>query len=196
MVGPKTADQLNQVGIVYISTLSQMPVRILESMFGKSGIILWQKANAIDNTPIEPYSERKSISTEMTFESDTIDMKLLRSHIIKMVEELAFKLRAEEFLTGCVTIKLKYSNFDTETKQCSIPFTSSDKTLIAKGNELFDSLYQRRMLIRLIGVRFSHLVRGNYQISLFDNPIKDINLCLAMDRLRKKFGEDKLGRAV
>jgi DNA polymerase IV len=196
MVGAKTADQLNQVGIVYISTLSQMPVQILESMFGKSGIVMWQKANAIDNTPIEPYSERKSISTEMTFETDTIDIKMLRSHMIKMVEELAFKLRSEEFLTGCITVKLKYSNFDTETKQNAIAFTSSDKILIAKATDLFDKLYERRMLIRLIGVRLSNLVRGNYQISLFDNPIKDINLCLAMDRLRKKFGEDKLGRAV
>jgi DNA polymerase IV len=195
-IGPQTGNYLNSLGIVRIATLAEMPIKVLQSLFGKNGIEIWERANALDDAPVVPFSERKSISTETTFEIDTIDVKMLRSQIIKMVEELAFKLRSEEFLTGCVTVKLKYSNFDTVSKQSSIPLTSSDKVLMIKTTELFDKLFERRMLIRLVGVRFSNLVRGNYQISLFDNPIKDINLCLAMDRLRKKFGEDKLGRAV
>jgi DNA polymerase IV len=195
-IGPQTGNYLNSLGIVRIATLAEMPIKVLQSLFGKNGIEIWERANALDDAPVVPFSERKSISTETTFEIDTIDVKMLRSQIIKMVEELAFKLRAEEFLTGCVTVKLKYSNFDTVTKQSSIPLTSSDKILIVKTTELFDKLFEKRMLIRLVGVKFSNLVRGNYQISLFDNPIKDINLCQAMDKLKKKFGEDKLGRAV
>lgn len=196
MIGRKTAEQLHQVGVVDVRTLSVMPVKVLESMFGKSGIILWQKANAIDNTPIEPYSERKSISTETTFEADTIDIKMLKATLLKMVEELTFNLRQENFLTGCLTVKIKYSNFDTETKQCSFAYTSSDATLMEKVTELFDKLYNKRMLIRLVGVRLSHLVHGNYQISLFDNPKKTINLYEAMDKIRSKYGTDAVQRAI
>jgi len=196
MLGRKTAEQLQQVGVVDVKTLSAMPVKILESMFGKAGPVLWQRANGIDHTPVEPYSERKSISTETTFESDTIDVKMLRAKMLKMVEELCFSLRKENFLTGCITVKLRYSNFDTQTKQCSFLYTSSDEFLMDKVTNLFDKLYNKRMLVRLIGVRLSDLVHGNYQISLFDDPKRTINLYQAMDKIRAKHGEHILGRAV
>lgn len=196
MVGKKTAEQLQQVGIVDVKTLSEMPVRVMESMLGKNGIILWQRANAIDPTPIEPYSERKSIGTETTFEQDSIDVKMFRATLLKMVEELCFDLRKENFLTGCLTVKVKYSNFDTETKQCSFAYTSSDAALMEKVTELFDKLYTRRMLVRLIGVRLSNLVHGSYQITLFDDPKKTINLYAAMDKIRLKYGSDAVGRAL
>lgn len=196
MVGKKTAEQLHQVGITDIRTLSAMPVRVMESMLGKNGIILWQRANAIDHTPIEPYSERKSISTETTFEQDSIDVKMFRSHLLKMVEDLCFDLRKENFLTGTLTVKLKYANFDTETKQCTFAYTSSDAVLMEKVTELFDKLYNRRMLVRLIGVRLSNLVHGSYQITLFDDPKKTINLYAAMDKIRLKYGSDAVGRAL
>ncbi|MDB5272202.1 MAG: dinB [Chitinophagaceae bacterium] len=195
MIGRKTAEQLQQVGVVDVKTLSVMPVKILESMFGKNGPVLWQRANGIDYTPVEPYSERKSISTETTFETDTIDVKMLRTKMLKMVEELGFSLRKENFLTGCLTVKLRYSNFDTQTKQCSFLYTSSDELLMDKVTDLFDKLYNKRMLVRLIGVRLSDLVRGNYQISLFDDPKRTINLYQAMDKIRAKHGQHILGRA-
>lgn len=196
MIGKKTAEQLQQVGVVDVQTLGAMPVRVMESMFGKNGIVIWQRANAIDPTPIEPYSERKSIGTETTFEQDSIDVKMFRSRLLKMVEELCFDLRKENFLTGCLTVKLKYSNFDTETKQCSFAYTSSDEALMEKVTELFDKLYNRRMLVRLIGVRLSNLVHGSYQITLFDDPKKTINLYAAMDKIRLKYGSDAVGRAL
>lgn len=196
MIGRKTAEQLQQVGVVDVKTLSAMPVKILESMFGKAGPMLWQRANGIDHTPVEPYSERKSISTETTFETDTIDVKMLRGKMLKMVEELCFSLRKENFLTGCLTVKLRYSNFDTQTKQCSFLYTSSDEFLMEKVTDLFEKLYNKRMLVRLIGVRLSDLVHGNYQISLFDNPKRTINLYQAMDKIRAKHGEHILGRAI
>lgn len=196
MVGRKTAEQLKQVGVVDVKTLSAMPVKILESMFGKMGPLLWQRANGIDYTPVEPYSERKSMSTETTFETDTIDIKMLREKLLKMVEELGFALRKENFLTGCVTVKIRYSNFDTQSKQCSFLYTSSDEFLMEKVTGLFDKLYNKRMLVRLVGVRLSDLVRGNYQISLFDDPQRSINLYQAMDKIRAKHGEHILGRAI
>lgn len=196
MVGKKTGAYLNSLGIVDVATLSAMPVKILESLLGKSGIVLWQRANAIDDTPVIPYSERKSISTETTFEADTIDVNMIRKVLIKMVENLGFNLRKDRWLTGCVTIKLKYSNFDTVTRQLSIPYSASDDILIKTAQELFDKLYNRRMLIRLVGVRFSHLVRGNHQITLFDDSLRQMNLCAALDKIRGKYGIDAVGRAV
>jgi DNA polymerase-4 len=196
MIGRKTAEQLQQVGVVDVKTLSAMPVKILESMFGKNGPVLWQRANGIDHSPVEPYSERKSISTETTFETDTIDLKMLRATLLKMVEELGFGLRKENFLTGCLTVKIRYSNFDTQTKQCSFLYTASDEFLMNKVTDLFDKLYNKRMLIRLIGVRLSDLVRGNYQTNLFEDPKRTIHLYQAMDKIRAKYGQHILGRAM
>jgi DNA polymerase-4 len=113
-----------------------------------------------------------------------------------MVEKVAFQLREQKKLTSCVTVKIRYANFDTETKQVHIPYTSSDHILLRTVQELFDKLYSRRMLIRLVGVRLSNLVQGNHQINLFDDTEEDINLYEAMDFIKHKHGVDKLIRAT
>jgi DNA polymerase-4 len=113
-----------------------------------------------------------------------------------MTEKLAFQLRAEDKVTACVTVKIRYSNFDTHTTQSRIPYTACDHTLIARAKELFDKLYNRRLLIRLIGVRFSHLVGGGYQINLFEDSEETIRLYQAMDKLRNRFGEGAVRRAA
>jgi len=105
-------------------------------------------------------------------------------------------LREQKKLTSCITVKIRYSNFDTETKQIHIPYTSSDHVLLGKVLELFDKLYNRRMLIRLVGVRLSNLVHGNQQINLFDDTEEDINLYEAMDFIKHKHGVEKLVRAT
>ncbi len=195
MVGDKTAQFLIDMGVRTVKVLRDMPVKMLEHAFGKNGIILWKKANAVDDTPVVPYSDRKSISTECTFEQDTIDVKHLKTILTAMVEKIAFKLREEAKLTACVTVKIRYSNFDTETKQRRIPYTSADHTLIKTAQELFEQLYTRRMLIRLIGVRFSSLVHGNYQINLFEDTEEGIHLYQAMDRMKSKYGSETIVRA-
>jgi DNA polymerase-4 len=157
---------------------------------------LWNKAHGIDDTPVVSYTEQKSISTESTFETDTIDVKRLKSILIAMVEKVAFQLREQKKLTSCITVKIRYSNFDTETKQIHIPYTSSDHIILRVTQELFDKLYNRRMLIRLVGVRLSNLVQGNHQISLFDDTEEDINLYEAMDFIKHKHGVEKLVRAT
>src|SRR5579859_32390 len=176
MVGKQTAAFLYDMGVRTVATLREMPLKFLISALGKNGISLWNKAHGIDNSPVVPFSEQKSISTESTFESDTIDVKKLKSILIAMVEKVAFQLREQKKLTSCITVKIRYSNFDTETKQIHIPYTSSDHILLRTVLELFDKLYNRRMLIRLVGVRLSNLVAGNQQISLFDDTEEDINL--------------------
>jgi DNA polymerase-4 len=141
-------------------------------------------------------SGRKSLSTEETYDKDTTDLSKLRSTLIAMTEKLAYQMRDESKLTSCITVKIRYSNFDTHTTQARIAYTSCDHTLISKVKELFEKVYQRRMLIRLIGVRFSHLVGGAYQIDMFDDSEQMIKLYQAMDKLKKKYGDDTIQRAI
>ncbi|MGM8363751.1 DNA polymerase IV [Flavobacterium sp. ARAG 55.4] len=196
MVGDKTFQLLSRIGIRTIQTLSEMPVEVLQQMIGKNGIELWKKANGIDNNPVEPYSERKSISTEHTFTQDTIDIPKLKRLLLGMVEKLAFQLRSEEWLTSTVVIKIRYANFDTETKQCRVQYTSADHILTKIVTDLFDKLYQRRMRLRLIGIRFSGLVRGSYQIDLFEDTGEMLALYAAMDKMKTRYGFDAVMRCA
>ena len=195
MVGAKTYQLLRNMGVEKISTLQQMPCELVQQVLGENGATIWRKANGIDNSPIIPYSERKSISTERTFDKDTIDVNGLKGLLIGMTEKLAFQLRSEGKLTSCVTVKIRYSDFNTYTMQVRIPYTSLDHVLIDKVKGLFDKLYQKRMLIRLVGIRFSHLVQGGYQYNLFENTDEKIKLYQAMDGIRTRFGKDKINRA-
>jgi DNA polymerase-4 len=195
-IGEKTYPLLRSMGVATIDTLSHIPLEMMERVMGKSGIILWERANGIDTTPVRQYSESKSVSTETTFEQDTIDIIRMKEILVKMVEKIAYELREGQKLTACVTVKIRYSNFDTNTTQQQIPYTAFDHVLIPIVKELFDKLYQRRMLIRLIGVRFSKLVPGSQQIDLFEDSVEMINLYQAMDRIRGKYGKQIIRRAI
>jgi DNA polymerase-4 len=195
MAGPKTTELLRQMGVVKIKTLSEIPVEMMENLMGKPGIELWRRANGIDESPVVPYSEQKSISTESTFESDTIDIRFLQAKLVQMTEKIAFELRQQNKLTGCVTVKIRYSDFNTVTKQCTIAYTALDHLLLQTVKELFSKLYDRRLLVRLIGVRFTHLVPGNYQISLFDDTDDLIRLYQEIDKLNGRFGRYLVMRA-
>lgn len=196
MVGDKTYQLLRGMGVMWIRTLQEMPMALLQQVLGDNGSVIWRKAQGIDNSPVVPYSERKSISTERTFEQDTIDVKMLKGLLIGMTEKLAYQLRSEQKLTACVTVKIRYSDFNTYTMQARIPYTSLDHILIDKVKELFDKLYQKRMLIRLIGIKFSHLVQGGHQYNLFDQTPEQIQLYMAMDKIRKRYGDEAVARAV
>lgn len=195
-IGEKTYRLLRSMGIATIDTLGHMPPEMMEKVLGQNGLMIWKKANGIDTTPVIPYSERKSISTETTFEQDTIDIHMINELLVRMVEKIAFTLRKKQKLTSCVTLKIRYSNFDTHTIQQRIGYTSFDHVLIPIAKELFRKLYQRRMLIRLVGVKFSHLVTGVQQIDLFDQTPELINLYQAVDRMRLRYGRKSVVRAV
>lgn len=173
-----------------------MPIELMERVLGQNGGVIWKKAQGIDNTPVIAWSERKSISTERTFEKDTTDVKKLRSILVAMAENLAYQLRNGNKLTACITLKIRYSDFQTFTKQKRVPYTSLDSTIIETVLDLFDRMYERRVLIRLIGVRLSNLVYGTYQIRLFEDSEKIIKLYQAMDRMRNRFGKEAVKRAV
>lgn len=195
MVGPETFQLFSRLGVKTIKTLSEMPVDVLQELVGKNGNTLWKKAHGIDETPVIPYSERKSISTENTFSQDTIDIQNIKSVMSGMVEKLCYQLRHEKWLTSTVSVKIRYANFDTETKQCRIPYTSADHTLLRYVLELFNKVYTRRMRIRLIGVRFTGLVHGLHQMDLFEDTEELISLYQTMDHLKDRFGPSSVGRA-
>ncbi len=195
MVGAKTFELFSRLGIKTIQTLSEMPVEVLQQLVGKNGSVLWQKAHGIDESLVIPYSERKSISKENTFSQDTIDIQNIRSLLSGMVEQLAFQLRTEKWLTSTIVVKIRYSNFDTETKQCRIPYTSADHTLLKYVLELFKKGYTRRMRIRLIGVKFTGLVQGCHQMNLFEDTEELISLYQTMDKIKNRFGAASVGRA-
>lgn len=195
MVGAKTAELLRCMGVETIEVLSRIPVEMMVNLLGKNGMELSRRANGIDETPVIPYHEQKSIGTENTFETDTIDIHFLHRELVRMTESIAFELRQNDKLAGCITVKIRYSDFQTITRQCAIPYTASDHILLAKAKELFDKLYDRRLLVRLIGVRFSNMVAGNYQIHLFDDTQEDIRLYQSIDSIKQQFGEGLLVRA-
>jgi DNA polymerase-4 len=196
MIGPATYKLLRSMGIDRIETLGRMPPEMLRHAMGKNGLELWRRANGIDLSPVEPYTERKSISSERTFEQDTGDMKMLMGLVVKMTEKLAYQLRAKEKLTGCITVKIKYSDFDTRTLQKTVPYTSFDHLLIPIAKELLTRLYTRRVMIRLIGVKLSHLVSGAPQLDLFEDTPQQVQLYRALDYVRHRYGAGAVGRAV
>ena len=195
-IGEKTNSTLQKMGISKIETIQNMPLLAMQKVLQENGATIWRKANGIDKSPIEPFTEQKSMSKETTFDKDTTNAELLQNMLVAMIDTLAFDLRKLQKVAGCITIKLKYSDFQTHTFQASIPYTASDHVLLQKATELFQKNYNRRVLIRLIGVKFSNLVSGFNQINLFDDTEEKINLYNALDKIRLRFGENAIGKAV
>lgn len=195
MIGAVTAESLRNLGVYQVKQLQQMPLQMVSSVLGKNGKTIWEYANGIDKRPIVPFSERKSISLERTFNTDTIDNRFLKDTITAMGDHLAYQLRREDKLTGCVAVKLRYTDFTTETKQLRIPYTSADHKIKPVLQELFDKIFNRRILVRMIGVKFSNLVGGHYQINLFDDDSKTLDLYKAMDQMKERFGPKAVVRA-
>lgn len=194
-VGEKTAHLLRSMGVMRIHTMQELPIELMQRLLGEHGPVLWRKANGIDDSPVIPWHERKSISTERTFERDTIDVVKLRGMLTAMAESLAFQLRKGQKLTSCVAVKVRYADFETHTKQQRIGYTACDHIILPIIHELFRTAYDRRQRIRLIGVRFSHLVGGGHQMDAFTDTAEAMNLYQAMDKVRKRFGDRTVMRA-
>lgn len=194
-LGEKTFTKLSDMGIKRILHLSQVHPDMMTAVLGKNGLVLLNKAKGIDHSPVVPYSEQKSLGTQCTFKADTIDVAAINNLLTSMVVDLAFDLRQKQKLTACITITIRYSNFEDVTKQAMIPYTSLDTVLIAKAKELFKLVYSKRMLLRLVGVRLSHLVSGFEQMSLYSASQEQYSLCQAMDKIRARFGVNAITRA-
>ena len=196
MLGEKTCQKLYQYGIEKIADLKRTDIRFLETIFGRAGRSIWEKANGLDDSEIIPHSDRKSISTETTFDKNIVDKKTLENVLVSMTEELAFKLRKENKLTSCLAIKIRYANFETHTLQEKIALTSADHILIPGIKNLLARAWNQSRPIRLIGVKLSQLCSGNYQINLFEDNEERLNLYNALDKINFKYGEKTVCRAA
>ncbi|HZH96848.1 MAG TPA: DNA polymerase IV, partial [Flavisolibacter sp.] len=195
MVGKQTQHQLHTLGIHTIGQLAATPINDLEGVFGKWGKRLWEKANGIDTNPVETYSEQKSISHETTFNEDSNDLVFLHTELVKLTEETAYDLRQEDKLTGCVSVKLRYSDFTTVSKQEVIDYTALDDVLLAKVKDLFGRLHKKGEKVRLLGVRFSHLIPMTVQMNLFHNAEEKLELFKTVDGIKNKFGSGAVMKA-
>jgi DNA polymerase-4 len=195
-VGEKTYMSLRNMGVEKILTVQQMPQTMLQKVMGEHGKSIWQKANGIDDSLVVPYTEQASMSKETTFQIDTTDVEKLKNVLTSMVFELGFQLRKANKVAGTVTLKLRYSDFKTYTFQSSLSYTASDHILLDKVLELFRKNYSRRVLIRLIGVKFSKLVGGKTQIDLFSDTQEMLNLYESLDKIRLRFGDKAILRAA
>ncbi|MDP9230219.1 MAG: DNA polymerase IV [Bacteroidota bacterium] len=195
-VGKQTEIQLKNFGIHTIEQIAGTKPDILEKEFGKWGLVLWYKAHGIDTGIVETYYEQKSVSRENTFDKDSTDLNFLNSELVRLTEKTAYDLREEEKLTGCVTVKIRYKDFETTSRQEVIDYTALDDLLIEKVKNLFTRLYKKGQAVRLIGVRFSHLIPFTMQMSLFDNSEEKLQLYQAIDNIKNQFGTSSITKAV
>ncbi len=196
MIGAKTFSYLQKIGLAKIADIQALEKSYCIELLGKQGSYLWNKANGIDLSPVEPYHEQKSISSETTFETDILDLRLIQDILTSISEKLVFSIRKKNKLTGCVTIKIRYAGFETHTQQISIPYSAADHEIIEAAHLLFSQHYQKGRPIRLIGLKLSDLISGSYQIRLFDVKPEIHDLYKTMDDIRIKFGTKAIHRAT
>jgi len=194
-VGEHTYLALQELGIHHIRDINNFTADELEKRFGKYGFELWNKAQGIHTSEVVPYHEAKSVSTENTFEENKTDMNFLMSELVRMTEKIAYELRQDNKTAGCIAVKIRYPDFETTSRQTSIPYTFYDDELIPKAKELFHKLYRRGQPIRLLGVRLSELTDEAVQTNLFENLEKKTELYKAIDDVKNRFGRSSVTKA-
>lgn len=195
-VGKQTEQHLKSYGIYTIEDIAKTPVEHLEKIAGKWGEALWHKAHGRGSAEIATDWEQKSMSHENTFDTDYTDTDFLHKELVRLTEKTAYSLREDEKMTGCVTVKIRYSDFETTSRQETVDYTALDDILIAKVKDLFAKSYQKGRPVRLLGVRFSQLIPITLQMSLFENNVEKLNLYKAVDEIKGRFGTKLLTKAV
>jgi DNA polymerase-4 len=194
-VGEQANKILNYHGIKFIRDIHESTPENLEKLLGKWGHELWNKAQGNHTSVITEYREAKSISKENTFFENVLDVEILMAEIVRMVEKVCFELRKEEKVTGCVTIKLRYPDFETTSRQASIPYTSADDEIIPVAKALFHKLYKKGKPVRLLGVRLSNFSEDSVQANLFHDAERKNSLYKSLDDVKNRFGRNSVNRA-
>lgn len=194
-VGKQTEQQLKNFGLYKIEDIARTPLEVMERYVGKWGESLWNKAHGIGNADIDTEWEQKSMSHENTFDRDYTEVDFLHAELVRLTEKTAYGLREDEKLTGCVTVKIRYSDFETTSRQETIDYTALDDMLIAKVKDLFNKSYQKGRPVRLLGVRFSQFIPFTMQMSLFDNNVEKLQLYKAVDDIKNQFGSKLVTKA-
>ncbi len=194
-VGEHTNEVLKAMGIVTIKDISEKTQEELEEKLGKWGIDLWYKSQGIHKGEVSSYHEAKSISSEHTFNENKSDKEYLHSELVRLTEKISFELREDGKVAGCVAVKIRYHDFETVSRQTTIPYSCADDEIIPIVKELFDKLYKKGEPVRLLGVRLSELTNDAIQTNLFDDVEKKTGLYKAIDNVKNRFGKNSLNRA-
>lgn len=193
-VGESLQQTLKQMGIISIGDLQQQSEKELEQRLGKIGADLYKRAKGEHYGTVRQYYEAKSISSENTFHEDTTDTAFLMRQLVRLTEKIGFELRADGKMCTCVAIKIRYENFETHTRQTTIPATDFDHELISTSRDLFHKAYQKGRKVRLLGVRLGSLTNLPGQGNLFENKASFNNLYKAIDNVKDRFGKKSLKR--
>ena len=194
-VGDHTYEVLRSMGINTIKDVSERTKEDLEDRLGKWGIDLWYKSQGIHHGEVSQYHEAKSVSSENTFDENKKDTRFLKSELVRLTEKIAFELRQDGKVAGCVAVKIRYPDFETSSRQTTIPYTCADDEIIPVVKELFDKLYRKGEPIRLLGVRLSELTNDAIQTNLFDDVERKNDLYKAIDNVKNRFGKNLITRA-
>jgi DNA polymerase IV len=194
-IGAQTYQVLKEIGVYTIRDLSEQPIELLGKKLGKYGQELWYKSRGIHDGEVVPYHEAKSISTENTFEENISDREALLSELVRMTEKVAFELRQDNKTCGCIAVKIRYPDFETTSRQVTIPYTFYDDEMISQAKDLFDKLWRKDKPVRLLGVKLSELTNEAVQTNLFENIGKKTELYKAIDDLKNRFGKYSITKA-
>lgn len=203
MLGRKTAPKLYNMQIKTIGDLAKTNKELLSKKFGKHGIMMWEYANGIDNTPVNYIKEKpKCIGNSVTLPQDISSIEKLEEILLALTEQVTFRLRRQKMLANVVNVQLRTNKFiDTSHQKKLIKETSSTKEIYTQAKELLEQMYIKGQQIRLIGLRVDGLEeKEKQQISLFDNvkdekQEKQEKLDTAIDKLKEKYGYNLITRA-
>jgi DNA polymerase-4 len=209
-IGKATATRLEQLGITTIADLQTATPGYLRRVFHNHADSVIERAKGIDDSPVQPDREVKSISEERTFSRDVSDPEVLRKMLLALSDEVAVRLRSYELSARTVHLKLRWGDFYTVTRQTTLdaPTQLGDEIFAAAeplwmaawlergGADVRNAGRNRGDPIRLIGVGVSSFSDGQ-QLSLFDNGMRDEKLALAktLDELQKQYGKPVVRRA-
>ncbi|MCL5942945.1 MAG: DNA polymerase IV [Actinobacteria bacterium] len=197
-VGPALLGQLRDRGVVTIGDLARIPANLLRLSFGGLGELLACQARGEDPRPVTPHDPVKSISRETTFAEDTGDTALLEATLLRLTEDVGYRLRRQRLEARTVTVKIRYSDFVTHTRSHTLPRPLDvDEALFPVVLQLFRQSRERRYRIRLVGVTLTNLLPRAWQDDLLDQQLPLLrNLDLGLDAIREKYGRSAVRRGA
>ena len=194
-VGDQTKLVLQSMGIFTINDIFLAGEQVLEERLGKWGIDLWQKSQGVHHGVVSPFHEAKSISSENTFEENKTDLNFLKAELVRLTEKICYELRHDGKVAGCVAVKIRYPDFETSSRQTTIPYTSADDEIIPVVKALFSKLHKKGEAVRLLGVKLSELTNDAVQTNLFSDTERKADLYKAIDNVKDRFGRIIVKRA-
>ena len=201
-MGPVAVKRFERFGIQTIFQLRTREVEELREWFGDTGEHFWNLSNGIDDRPVVPDSQAKSIGQEQTFAEDINDLDELRRVLNEQCEQVARRVRHAKLLARRITIKLRYGDFTTLTRSNTLSEpTDTTNEIMQQGNLLLDKWAVKSFQpLRLLGAALSQLVNpgAGGQMSLFEDADKKKHqrLDTTIDIITERFGTDAVKRGT